>query len=100
LRQQFADEQLSGISEAWKKLFREAESLLSEDPANEKAQDFVARWLQVWLSTTRGDAGIRSGLQKAWADRANWPPEIHVSVAEERFELRDASQIRQRLRRE
>lgn len=76
LRQQHSDVQRSGISESWSNLFREAESLLGEDPAGENSRDFCRRWLQHWQNTTNGDAEVLAGHRKAWADRFNWPTEI------------------------
>src|SRR5262249_41537776 len=73
LRRQYADEVRSGISNAWRDLFHEAESMLGEDPAGDKAQDLGARWVRLWESTTGGDAGVRSGRRNAWAERRNWP---------------------------
>lgn len=76
MRQQQSDAQKSSLSEAWTKLFREAESLLSEDPAEEKVQDLCARWSRLWQITTGGDGEVSAGMLKAWADRDNWPPEL------------------------
>jgi MerR family transcriptional regulator, thiopeptide resistance regulator len=76
MRQQQSDAQRRDLSEAWTKLFREAESLLTEDPAGEKVQDLCVRWSELWQITTGGDAGVSAGIRKAWADRDNWPPEL------------------------
>src|SRR5215475_6435812 len=75
LRRQNSKRQ-SGISASWRRFFREAESLYGEDPASKKAQDFGARWVRLFESTTGGDAGVLAGMQRAWADRGNWPPEM------------------------
>jgi MerR family transcriptional regulator, thiopeptide resistance regulator len=76
LHRQNRNRRQSGISESWRRLFREAESLLREDPASKKAQDFGARWVRLFERTTGGDASVIAGMQKAWADRSNWPPEM------------------------
>lgn len=86
MRQQQSDAQRRGLSEAWTKLFREAESLLTEDPAGKKAQDLCARWTQQWEITTGGDAGIAAGIRNAWADRDHWPSELQRNLAQ--FDLR------------
>jgi DNA-binding transcriptional MerR regulator len=80
LRQQYSDAQRSGLSESWTKLVREAQSILSKDPAGEKAQEFCERWIHLLQSTTGGDAEVLAGLQKSWADRANWPAELQPLV--------------------
>jgi DNA-binding transcriptional MerR regulator len=76
LRQQYSDAQPSGLSDSWAKLVREAGSILTEDPAGEKAQEFCDRWVQLWKDTGGDDADILAGFQKAWADRASWPVEL------------------------
>jgi MerR family transcriptional regulator, thiopeptide resistance regulator len=58
---------------AWLTLFREAGAMLDEDPASDKAQDLVGRWLALARS---GDPDIRAGYIKAWADRQNLPAPI------------------------
>ena len=82
LRRQNRNKRQSGISESWRRLFREAESLYGEDPASKKAQDFGARWVRLFESTTGGDPGVLAGMQKAWADRSNWPPEMRQLAPE------------------
>jgi hypothetical protein len=82
LRQRHSDAQRSGFSESWQKLFREAESLLGEDPGSARAPEFCNRWFDQWQSTTGGDSGVPERHKKAWADRANWPPEIQRFVAD------------------
>lgn len=86
MRQQQSQEQQKSLSEAWRKLFREAESLLNEDPAGEKVQALCSRWSQLWRITTGGDADVSAGMLSAWADRANWPAELQRDL--ERFDLR------------
>ncbi len=76
LRLQYTDDLRSSISDAWRDLFREAESLLEEDPGGDKAQDLGARWMRLWESTTGGDVAVRTGLRNSWADRRNWPSEM------------------------
>jgi MerR family transcriptional regulator, thiopeptide resistance regulator len=71
-----------GLSAAWRTLFGEAEGMLGEDPASARAQRLGARWMRLWEGTTGGDAGIRSGLSLAWADRENWPPDLRAAWAD------------------
>jgi len=63
-------------SSAWQArvdLFAEIEAALSEDPGGAKAQDLAKRWIaQIELDSV-GDAEVKAGVMKAWADRRNWP---------------------------
>jgi hypothetical protein len=36
----------------------------------------VARWKQLVDNFTGGNPDITEGVQKAWADRANWPGQL------------------------
>ncbi|HEY5093965.1 MAG TPA: MerR family transcriptional regulator [Candidatus Eremiobacteraceae bacterium] len=85
VKKYYSDEQLADLatrddpalrSQAegdWAKLIADAEASLGEDPAGERGQAIAARWSELIHVFTGGDAGIRSGLQKLYADRANWP---------------------------
>ena len=57
------------FSQEWIDLYRDLEAALGEDPACEKVQALVARW----LALTIDDPEVREGAAKAWADRNNWP---------------------------
>jgi len=63
-------------SQAWLDLYRDIAASLEEDPASEKAQALVARWNALIESFTGGNADIKDGLRKAWADRPNWPGQL------------------------
>ncbi|HEX6464096.1 MAG TPA: MerR family transcriptional regulator [Vicinamibacterales bacterium] len=80
LREKHDGERTSVVA-SWSALFREAESLLAEDPESPKAQEFGDRWLRHWEQTTGGNAGVAAGMRTAWADRENWPPEVRDRVA-------------------
>jgi DNA-binding transcriptional MerR regulator len=60
-------------SAAWIELFGEVEAALGEDPAGETAEGLATRWLQLVDADTGGDADVKAGLIKAWADRQHWP---------------------------
>jgi DNA-binding transcriptional MerR regulator len=53
-------------------LFRDTEASLGEDPAGEKARSLAGRWMALMDVASGGDAGVKTGLMKAWADRRNW----------------------------
>ena len=51
----------------------EAARARNEDPQSATAQSFVARWDDLLAQFTGRDPEIQQGLNKMWADRANWP---------------------------
>lgn len=61
------------VSREWAQLFKDVEAALGEDPAGDKAQALAARWKKLVGEFTGGDPEIQKGLNKMWADRANWP---------------------------
>jgi DNA-binding transcriptional MerR regulator len=63
-------------SQLWIELYRDIEAALNDDPASEKVQALVARWKQLVDNFTGGNPDIKEGVQKAWADRANWPGQL------------------------
>jgi len=66
----------------WTNLIADAESALGEDPAGERGQAIAARWSELIEAFTGGDPGIRSGLQKLYADRSNWPETFSMPYSE------------------
>jgi len=61
------------VSKEWAQLIADVEASLSEDPAGRKAQALAARWRQLLEGFTGGDPEVQKGLNKMWADQANWP---------------------------
>lgn len=61
------------VSKDWAQLIADVEASLGEDPAGPKAQALAARWRKLLEGFTGGDAEIQEGLNKMWADQANWP---------------------------
>lgn len=63
------------VARQWNELFRDIEASLDEDPASPKAQELLARWRGLINEFTGGDPEIQAGLNKMYADQANWPEE-------------------------
>jgi hypothetical protein len=59
----------------------DVEASLGEDPAGPKAQALAARWRKLLEGFTGGDPEIQKGLNKMWADQANWPAQQRNSYA-------------------
>jgi DNA-binding transcriptional MerR regulator len=61
------------VSREWAELIAEVEAALGEDPAGAEAQALAGRWRKLLEGFTGGDPEIQKGLNKMWADQANWP---------------------------
>ena len=57
-------------------LFRDAAAASGEDSTGERAGDFAARWRALVDADSGGDAEVRAGLTRWWADRRNWSPTV------------------------
>lgn len=64
------------VQQDWLDLFREVEAALGEDPSSEKAQALGRRWKELVGGFTGGNPEISQGLNKLYADQANWPAEM------------------------
>jgi DNA-binding transcriptional MerR regulator len=80
-KKQLSREAQRKISLAWVDLYRDAEDLLDEDPAGEKAQEFLKRWVALTNTTAAGDREIKAGFTKAWFDHKHWPAEHQRRIA-------------------
>jgi DNA-binding transcriptional MerR regulator len=61
------------VSREWSELIADVEGAIDEDPAGSKAQALAGRWRKLLEGFTDGDPEIQKGLNKMWADKANWP---------------------------
>ena len=61
------------VSKEWAQLISDVEAAVGEDPAGPKAQALAARWRKLLEGFSGGDPEIQKGLNKMWADQANWP---------------------------
>jgi len=65
------------VSNDWKELFLEIKAAIADEvrPSDERAQKLAARWNALIDEFTGGDAEIRKGLNKMYADEKNWQTE-------------------------
>lgn len=61
------------VTQQWNDLFRDIDAALDEDPAGPTAQRLLARWRELVSAFTGGDPEIQNGLNRMYADQANWP---------------------------
>jgi DNA-binding transcriptional MerR regulator len=61
------------VTKDWTALLADVEAALGEDPASPKAQALAARWRTLVAGFTGGDPEVQKGLNRMWADKANWP---------------------------
>jgi DNA-binding transcriptional MerR regulator len=69
------------VSKQWADLFADIEAALGEDPAGPTGQALAARWKELLSGFTGGDPEIQKGLNKMWADKANWPEQPRNAYA-------------------
>ena len=75
LRQRWSPEVQAESEKAWATLARDTEKAIAEgvDPAGETGLQLARRQQDLLAMFTGGDRGIAEGLQKLYADKANWP---------------------------
>ncbi len=63
------------VSLKWSELFADIERAIAdgEQPTGARAQALAGRWRTLLEGFTGGDPEIQKGLNKMWADQANWP---------------------------
>ena len=67
----------------WATLIKEVEAAVGEDPASEKVQKLAARWVELLRGFTGGNPAIQEGLNKMYADKANWPTSMPKPFSDE-----------------
>lgn len=80
-RPQFTPAMQVEVSARWAELTAEVERQLTADPASSVAQRLLRRWTALVEEFTQGDGEIQAGLQRTWADRANWPKDMRQKTA-------------------
>jgi DNA-binding transcriptional MerR regulator len=74
-------------------LFRDIESALGTSPAGKTAQALARRWMEQLDDASAGDAGVKAGLMRQWADRQHRPATLHWQV--EGLHMMSAEQFEQ-----
>jgi glutathionylspermidine synthase len=67
----------------WAVLIKEVEAALGEDPASAKVQALAARWRKLIEGFTGGNREVQAGLNKLYADQANWPATMKKPYSDE-----------------
>ena len=77
------------VTKQWTELVADVAAALGEDPAGPKAQALAARWRTLVAGFTGGDPEVQKGLNRMWADKANWPAQererFHVDPRVQEF---------------
>jgi MerR family transcriptional regulator, thiopeptide resistance regulator len=61
------------VTTEWTALLADVEAALGEPATSPKAQALAARWRTLVEGFTGGDPEVQKGLNRMWADKANWP---------------------------
>lgn len=82
-KQLWSPELQAEVSFKWSELFTDIEKALAdgETPAGARAQALATRWRTLVAGFTGGDPEIQKGLNRMWADQANWPSPQRESYA-------------------
>jgi DNA-binding transcriptional MerR regulator len=78
-KQLWSPELQAEVTKQWTALVAEVEAALGEDPAEDTAQALAARWRTLVAGFTGGDPEVQKGVNKMWADQANWPAETQAA---------------------
>ena len=67
----------------WPVLIKDVEAALGDDPASAKVQALAARWRKLIEGFTGGNREVQAGLNKLYADQANWPATMKKPYSDE-----------------
>jgi len=70
---QVSTEVIEQAQRDWAVLIKEVEAAVGDDPASPKVQALAARWRKLIEGFTGGNREVQAGLNKVYADQANWP---------------------------
>jgi len=72
------------VTQEWKDLLHEVEAALGsgEDPTGPKGRELAQRWSKLVGGFTGGNPEIQSGLDRMYADQANWPAHTQTFFSE------------------
>jgi MerR family transcriptional regulator, thiopeptide resistance regulator len=73
------------VSQQWEELFAEIKAAIAkhEDPGGAKAQALAEHWSELVRGFTGGDPEIQKGVNRLYADQANWPANFHKPWSDE-----------------
>lgn len=80
---QVSTEVIEQAQRDWAVLIKDVEAALGEDPAGPKAQALAARWRKLIEAFTGGNGEVQAGLNKLYADQANWPATMKKPYSDE-----------------
>jgi DNA-binding transcriptional MerR regulator len=82
-KQRWSPELQERVTREWTDLFRDVEAAIArgESPAGEAAGALGARWRKLVEGFTGGDPEVSAGLNRLYADRANWPASAQQQMA-------------------
>jgi len=82
-KQRWSPELQERVTKEWTELFRDVEAAIArgDNPASETAQALAARWKKLVEGFTGGDPEVSAGLDRVYADRANWPASAQQQMA-------------------
>ena len=66
------------VTRDWNELTKDVETAIADgvEPSDERAQKLAARWNALIEEFTGGDSEIQAGLNKMYADQANWQDKV------------------------
>jgi len=70
---QVSTEVIEQAQRDWAVLIKEVEAAVGDDPASPKVQALAVRWRKLIEGFTGGNREVQAGLNKVYADQANWP---------------------------
>jgi len=78
-------EMMAQSKQDWTSLIKEIETAIGEgaDPRGEKAKALAARWTALINGFTGGNPAVAEGLNKLYADQANWPADFKKPYSDE-----------------
>lgn len=81
-KQGWSPELQERVTREWTELFRDVEAAIArgENPAGKAAQALGARWKKLMEGFTGGDPEVSAGLNRLYADQANWPASAHQQM--------------------
>jgi MerR family transcriptional regulator, thiopeptide resistance regulator len=69
----------------WATLIKDVESAIAnnETPSSDTAQALAKRWFELIAEFTKGNRAVSEGLNKLYADQANWPSTFQKPYSDE-----------------